>query len=130
MVDERAFRRLHDPHDPGHCPQKDLGCIRAAHISADHHECPYSGRLERLYFERAISDALVFREHNPAAIRDPDQPDGVFCRLVPMLIVALTLVAGSPKHIRNVDLAEGTVDKKDDRFRRLRSGALLQSPPA
>ena len=129
VVNERPPPSIHHSQDPRHGSQEDSRRISSAYVAADHDKRSESRMLEGLQFQRPVSDPLVLCENNPFPSSDASEPHSVFSRLIPMIVVALASVASGPESVRHIDLSERTIDEEDD-LRRLRSGSLLQLPPA
>jgi len=62
--------------------------------------------FERLQFQRPVSGAFVFGKYYPVSSGDAGEPHRVFSGLIPMVVVTLTSVAGTPESVRHIDLPE------------------------
>ena len=99
--------------DARECFYESGGHFRPLKLTCCQHKSPYSRRHERCSFSDTIADAIVFREHNPTAPPDFNQPMFVFSVRSKMVVVNLDDLAELAQGLRNDLSAEGTVDKKD-----------------
>ena len=80
--------------NPRQCLQEDPGDLDAPQIPGSQDE--YSGVAgpKRGDLQRAISQSLIFGQHNPAALADPLEPDAVFLVTSEMVVVNFDGEAG------------------------------------
>jgi hypothetical protein len=99
--------------DPWQCLYEGRGHFTSLELRGSQHKSVYSRRSERGSFSGPVADAIVFSEHNPAALTDFDQPNFVFGIRRKMIVVNLDGFAGLPQRLSYCPPAKGTVDKED-----------------
>jgi hypothetical protein len=82
-------------------------------LSGSQHEGSHSRRRNCGSFGDSIADAIIFREHDPAALADLDKPIFVFGVRDKVIVVDLDGLADLSQRLSDDLSAKGAVDEKD-----------------
>src|SRR5712691_11343778 len=80
---------MEDVVHPRQCCQEDGGDFAATKISCSEYEDPRVACSQCANLQRAVSQPLILREHNPAALSDRLEPDAIFFVASEMVVVNL-----------------------------------------
>ncbi len=109
------------------CCQEDGGDLAATKIPCSEDEYPRVACSQCANLQRAVSQPLVLREHDPAALSDRLEPDAIFLVASEMIVVNLDDETRVDELRPDWLYAQRPVDKEYGPIRRLRSGWLLRS---
>jgi hypothetical protein len=99
--------------DPWKRFDKSGGHFGPLELGGSQHECSHLRRRNRRAFGDAVPNAIIFREHNPAALADFKKPIFVFSVRGKVVVVDLDGLADLPQRLSDDLPTERTVDEEN-----------------